>query len=749
MHERAARPGDGASLFRSPEYDALPAEDRATVDALVSTLHVPAGSTVFRQGEPGDAMFVVTGGLFRVTGTTPAGAEVTLGEIGPGEWTGEMALLTGQPRSATLTAVEDGVLARLPREGWDELARRYPAVASRLTEAIGPRLRRAQLLRVWEELFGITEPEAFRDLEEAVEWRRVAAGELLVRQDDPSDAMYVVVTGRFRTTVRGADGVETVVRETGPFSTIGELGLLAEQPRSASVVALRDGEVLRLGRDAFRGFALKRPEALLRVASIVAGRQAGAASPKGRPSSPAPAPDGLTVAVLPLGSPAAASALARMLASRLEALGSTLLLDAAGLDARHGRPGVAEAPTTGPLGLAVDVSLRELEDRTRHIVLDAGSGGEAWRERCLRRADRVLLVADAAADPSPGEIDARLAEMRLPARKELVLLHAEEETEPRGTAAWLAGRDLADHHHVRPGNARDEIRLARRLAGRGVALVLGGGGARGVAHIGVIRALEESGVDVDLVAGTSMGAVVGASFARHAASAPLLALAETFASPGKIFDRTLPLVSLMSGGKVLRVLKSLYGERAIEDLWTPFFCISTNLTRARVDVERSGPLWRAVRKSMSIPGVFPPVIEEGDVVVDGGVVDNFPVERMASRLDCGTVIGVNVAPAVDKVKPYRFGPELSGWKVLRGRILPFARKTRAPSLVGSILRTQEINSVMALRSGLRFVDLLIEPSVDRFRLNEYGRWEELVEAGHSAAKEALPEFLASRPAGLA
>ena len=165
----------------------------------------------------------------------------------------------------------------------------------------------------------------------------------------------------------------------------------------------------------------------------------------------------------------------------------------------------------------------------------------------------------------------------------------------------------------------------------------------------------------------------------------------------------------MSGGKVLRLMKSLYGDRAIEDLWTPFFSISTNLTRARVDVDRRGPLWRAVRKSMSIPGVFPPIIEDGDVIVDGGVVDNFPVERMASRADCGTVIGVNVAPAVDKVKPYRFGPELSGWQVLRGRVLPWAKKMRAPSLVGSLLRTQEINSVMALRSGLRFVDLLVEP----------------------------------------
>ncbi len=746
MHERAARPGDGASLFDSPEYDALPEADRAAVDALVSAVRVVADETLFRQGEPGDAMYVVVEGRFRVAGATASGTEVTLGEIGPGEWTGEMAVLTGQPRSATLRALEDGLLVRLPREGWDELARRYPALASRLTEAIGPRLRRRQLLRVWEELFGVTDPEAFRDLEEVVEWRRVAAGEELVRQGDPSDAMYVVVTGRFRTTMRDEDGTETVVRETGPFSTIGELGLLADQPRSATVVALRDGEVLRLGRDDFRAFVLGRPEALLRVASIVAGRQAAAPTARSRTAA---APAGLTIAVLPLSPAPTLRCFAKLLSRRLAGLGPTLLLDAAGLDERHGRSGAAETPLAGPLALAVDVSLRDLEDRTRYLLLDAGSGGEAWRERCLRRADRVLLVADAASDPGRGPVDALLDALRLPARRELVLLHPAGTAEPSGTADWLAGREVAEHHHVRAGNDRDEARLARRLAGRGVGLVLGGGGARGLAHVGVLRALEEEGIEVDLVAGASMGAVVGAGWALHGASAPLVALAETFASPSRIYDRTLPLVSLMSGGKVLRVMRSLYGDRAIEDLWTPFFSVSTNLTRARVDVDRSGPLWRAVRKSMSIPGVFPPVIEDGDVVVDGGVVDNFPVERMASRLDCGTVLGVNVAPAVDKVKPYRFGPELSGWKVLAGRVVPFARKTRAPSLVGSLLRTQEINSVMALRSGLRFVDLLVEPRVDRFRLNEYGRWTEIVAEGYASAKEALPAFLATRVAGTA
>ncbi len=691
MNERAARSGDGAMLFDYPEYDALPTADRAAIDGLVSGLHVSAGETVFRRGDPGDAMFVVRGGRFRVTGATPSGAE-------------------------------------------------------RLTAEIGPRLRRAQLLRVWEELFGIREPEAFRELEEAVEWRRFLAGEVLLRQGEPSDALYVVVTGRLRTVVRGPDGVDATVRETAAFSTVGELGLLTDLPRSATVLALRDSEVIRLPREAFRAFAMKHPEALLRVASIVAERQMNGNGSRPHASAPASSPGGLTFAVLAISPSPGAAGLVRTLAGRLGALGDTLLLDAGALDERHGRKGAAETPLAGPLSLAVDVSLRELEDRSRHLLLSADAEWSAWTERCVRRADRILLVADAGADPAPGPTERRLAALKLPARVELVLLHPAETAEPRGTAAWYSGRDLADHHHVRAGNRRDEERLARRLAGRGVALVLGGGGARGIAHVGVIRALEEERIDVDLVAGTSMGSVVAAGYALHGSAASLVALAETFASPSRIYDRTLPLVSLMSGGKVLRLMKALYGERDIEDLWTPFFSISTNLTRARVDVDRRGPLWRAVRKSMSIPGVFPPIIEDGDVVVDGGVVDNFPVERMAARADCGTVIGVNVAPAVDKVKPYLFGPELSGWRVLRGRLFPWAKKLRAPSLVGSLLRTQEINSVMAIRSSLRFVDLLVEPSVDRFRLNQYDRYADLIAAGYDAAKAVLPGFRSGRAA---
>ncbi|HYN40234.1 MAG TPA: cyclic nucleotide-binding and patatin-like phospholipase domain-containing protein, partial [Thermoanaerobaculia bacterium] len=505
MHDRLTRSGDGALLFHYPEYDSLAAGDRDAIDALVSTVRVSAGETVFRLGDPGYAMFVVKSGLFRVTGATPSGAEVNLGEIGLRDWVGEMAVLTGQPRSAALTAVTDGELVCLPRSGFEELSRLFPEVASRLTADIGPRLRRTQLLRVWEELFGITEPAAFRELEQSIEWQRVSAGEILIRQGEASDAMYVVVTGRFRTIVKGPDGVDVAVRETGAFSTLGELGILTEMPRSATVLALRDSEVIRLGRNVFRAFALRHPEALLKVASIVAERQANGHAPRIRASAAAASAAGITFAILPLTRSPETVALGHVLAERLGALGETLALDAAGFDERHGRKGAAGTPLSGPLSLAVDVSLRELEDRTRHLLLDAGPEWNAWTERCLRRADRIILVADATASSVPGAIEERLAALKLPARTELVLVHPATTTQPRGTSEWLSCRDVADHHHVRLGNPRDEERLARRLAGRGVGLVLGGGGARGIAHVGVIRAIEEAGIAVDLVGGASMG----------------------------------------------------------------------------------------------------------------------------------------------------------------------------------------------------------------------------------------------------
>jgi len=169
--------------------------------------------------------------------------------------------------------------------------------------------------------------------------------------------------------------------------------------------------------------------------------------------------------------------------------------------------------------------------------------------------------------------------------------------QPAGTLAWLEKRRVHAHHHLRMRNDQDWRRLVRRLTGRATGLALSGGAARGNAHIGVIRALEEAGVEIDLIGGTSMGALVGALLTMDAPAQRMVDFGRTFSARRKLLDLTLPLVSFLTSGRVTAVLRALCGEVQIEDLWRPFVCVSSNLTRAEPLVHTTGSLWHALRAS--------------------------------------------------------------------------------------------------------------------------------------------------------
>src|SRR5690606_12446049 len=160
-----------------------------------------------------------------------------------------------------------------------------------------------------------------------------------------------------------------------------------------------------------------------------------------------------------------------------------------------------------------------------------------------------------------------------------------------------------------------------------------GGGARGYAHLGVLRALEARGVPVDVVGGTSMGALLGAGIALDRDSAELTERALTIAAKrSPLIDFTLPFAAAATGGKVTRLLQRECGDARIEDLWRPYFCMATNLTRAESQVIDRGFAWEAVRASIAIPGLFPPFLRDGsDVLVDGGVMNGLPADVMRER----------------------------------------------------------------------------------------------------------------------
>jgi predicted acylesterase/phospholipase RssA len=382
-----------------------------------------------------------------------------------------------------------------------------------------------------------------------------------------------------------------------------------------------------------------------------------------------------SLAVVDLSGDPLSRTFARRLTGALSPFGPTQLVDA----------------QTHPA--AADDTLHPLEDNCRFVVYDPSGAGEAWCRAALDRVDEVLFVADAAragtqVRPLEDEV-AKRCTGEAPPHRRLVLVH--EGSEPPatgGTRAWLVDRDIDDVHHARIEEPDDMASLTRILAGRAVSVVLGGGAARGFAHLGVLRALEELGVPVDQVGGSSIGAVIAAGPAMGRDSAA--STEDCRQRFRRIIDRTLPVVSFASGKRLMGSIAIQYGAWDIEDLWRPFFCVSTSLTRNRTVVHRRGPLGLAIRASVAIPGVFPPFPHDGELLVDGSLLDNLPVAEMRRRNPTGTIIAVDVAPAPGRPSRASYGGAVSGWRALGDRLR--RRGGRAPGLAATVLRAMMVAS---------------------------------------------------------
>jgi predicted acylesterase/phospholipase RssA len=318
-------------------------------------------------------------------------------------------------------------------------------------------------------------------------------------------------------------------------------------------------------------------------------------------------------------------------------------------------------------------------------------------------------------------------------RQELVLLHPGGSPRPAGTSRWLDELEVAAHHHVRAGRDADYERVARFVTGRACGLVLSGGGARGLVHLGVIRAMEEGGVPIDYVGGTSIGAVIGSFLAQGLDHEARMEVAEAPSADRRFaVNFTFPLVSLSSGRRMTEFLWSRLAGIEIEDLWTPYFCVSANLTRASVVVHERGDLALAVRASVSIPGVFPPVFHEGDLLIDGGAMNNLPVHVMRARLRGGTLVASDLHLDVETEVREPFEPSLSGWRLLARKLNPLSAAPDAPSIFSVLQRTMELgeHGSRAERIAATPIDLHLRPPVGPCGMFDFKTAFSLIDAAY-------------------
>lgn len=543
------------------------------------------------------------------------------------------------------------------------------------------------------------------------EWMSLPGGWTLMRDGEEARHLHIITAGSIGTMITDAKGVEHMANQLTPGQTVGEFGVLTGEKRIGTLIALRDTELLRISGETFLELAAAFPEIMENLARILGYRVYDLMRGKRNIDEWRSVPK--TIAILPLGERAPCHQIAQQLKIALAERGKRVRL----LD--------------GECQSKNSEWFYDVEAQHDHVLYVAEDLTSPWTQLSLRQADRILFVARADSEaPTGHSIDPFV---RKGARRfvELALVHPAGADVARGAIDWVGAINPDYHYNVRENNRGDMARMARFLSGRAVGLVLAGGGARGFAHLGVLRALDEAGIHIDHIGGTSMGGIVGAGVALGWSHDELKErMRKSFVMQNPLGKLTFPSISIFGGKRVQHLLQDNFADMHIEELWLPYFCVSSNLTIGREIIQRRGLLWQALRASVAIPGIVPPVVDHGDVLVDGAVINNFPADIMA-EMRRGPIIGIDVESHKafsDLTEGWVDNPD---WGVLGENI------RGGPNIISILMRAGTVNSEAQTNASRVHTDLLFEPPVDEIAIRDWREFETAIDAGYVHANEVL------------
>ncbi len=641
-YRRAKREELAQALRQSNLLKALSPAQIRWLAGKVEVRRYESGQVVVEEGERGDGLYIIRFGEVQVLGSL-RGEEVELGRLGRHEQFGEISLLTGQPRSATVITTLDSELFFVPQEDFDELLRIRPELAIRLSQSLSESLRKVG--------------KGYKKTHRVIGCMSTLA--------DHHGFHMALGLSRAIATETGKRTVLLDLNRTHPFPLKPGLGIVLEQLEGMGG-KIPEGHLIPLGQDLW-----------------------GLAADQGT----------LGGELLP-----------HRLALLFEALKGTfefVVIAAGGLVG----PGLfLKLITQSDLFLLV-VTRTEESLKRGLLVLDQ------IRHEAPAAEHKMALVLDTARRPATLSVNDLVQGLKHPITYKITLGDGEE---------------------------GGFSRMARQVVGIGIGLALGGGGARGFAHIGVLEVFRGEGIPIDLIGGTSMGAFIGALYAMGKSIPEMIEICRrewVETNPLSPSDYTIPKTAIYKGRKIEAMVRRVFGDLLIEDLPMSFCAVAADLVTGMEVVLDSGGLGLACRASASLPGIVKPVRLGKMYLVDGAIVNNVPGDVLKKR-GARLVIAVNVTPQREVAfPPLLRGETKGGWfrQVLRRS--PVLREfLEAPSILQIITRAINIEGMEIVRNRSRYFDVHLQPELGEFDLFDFRRLEAIVEKGREAARVRVSEI---------
>ncbi|OQR99550.1 Patatin-like [Thraustotheca clavata] len=599
-------------------------------------------------------------------------------------------------------------------------------------------------------------------LDNFFEWIHLNSGDSLFHVGDECDSTFTLLTGRLRSIQDHISTTGAIVKTSNELlkgATLCALDMLASRRSAATVYAIRDCQISKMPRVIFDYVLRVYPDVLAHVTREVAYRSTNALPQNntfpllgGNRSANTPQLPIGTIAVLAASKDACVHEFSHVLAKALNTIATTEIVSSTKAIEIFG----GQWRSLSAIGRArMSNYLAEVESTNQLVLYEADTTLTEWTRLCIRQADHILLLCSETSEFWIEELQGLLRSAYERKKVEINLVRLRRDTDDMSTPMKkLDSRDWISYsHNIRIPFSKyesDLLRVSRRVTGRSIGIVLGGGGARGLAHIGVLKALEECGIDVDVVGGTSMGAFMAGLYAQYPKDLErVIDKSRSFAKAmgslwNKLRELTLPIASFFNGVGFNQTIHDEFGDIRIEDLVLNFFCISTDIVKYRTGVHRAGPLWRYVRASMSLQGYLPPISDNGSLLLDGGYVNNLPADVMKEE-------GINIIVAVDvgsdpEWSYYEYGDSLSGWWLLKNKLNPFEATAQVPSMgdVSAALAycCFEQNKDNVINTC---VDLYLKPPVQHIGTLQFEKLDDAIQVGYNYALPKIKEWMQRQP----
>ncbi|XP_059619061.1 neuropathy target esterase sws isoform X2 [Phlebotomus argentipes] len=748
-------------------------EDKHLLEGAMEVREYQAGATIIREGDNSDnvsMIFLLSGNLqvyqYRYTYANSGSikqenTESHVQSIHPGEFDGGLAVITGEASLYTIRAKHFSRVALLSRSTVYNVMRERPKtvldIASSVVKKLSPLVRQCDF---------------------ALDWIFLESGRAVFRQDEPSDSTYIVLSGRVRAVSTHANGKKEIVGEYGKGDLVGLVEMITDTTRTTTAMAVRDSELAKLPQGLFNAIKLRHPMVVTQLFGLLSHRLLG--SVQGRhslamgPQSVEPNPINhrySTVAIVPVNENVPLSAFTYELYHSLSAIGPTLRLTS---DVVRKTLGANILDSANEYRLTS--WLAQQEDRNQIAIYQCDNIVSPWTQRCWRQADVILIVGVGDHGPGVGSMEREIDRLMLRTQKELVILHPDNSTtKPTNTVQWLNMRSwVMKHHHIQckkrmftrksqyritelynkvlqtePNLHSDFSRLARWLTGNSVGLVLGGGGARGAAHVGMLKAIQEAGIPIDMVGGVSIGALMGALWCSEKNITTVTQKAREWSKKmtqwgHQLMDLTYPITSMFSGRDFNKTIRDTFGDIYIEDLWIPYFTLTTDITASCARVHTHGCLWRYCRASMSVAGIFPPFCDytDGHLLLDGCYVNNVPADVLRAQ-GAAHIIAIDVG-SQDETNLTDYGDYLSGWWLIYKKFNPFTTPVKVPNLPDIQSRLAYVSCVRQLEE-VKSSDYCeyIRPPIDQYKTLAFGQFDHIKDVGYAHGKEVFEKMTKS------